>query len=304
MKRIMSLCVALVLVTSNPTISASAEDCPTYDLEKVFYDEFYPDLRWATDANREITWSAEVTEVEGSPVDGAFSDAQRQWLRLSFNSWDMTSDKIKFREVGKDSNPDVRVGLVTLADPNNHGFWNIKKSAIYRGSGSIRINSKSRFIVEKDYFMEVVQSEIGNLLGLGDIRDSAGVDSVMMDPDLPPWGSYPLSDYDIGLIRTFYQESTCASSWPVELKSLKNLKAQELKAAEEATLREKAAEEERKKAEAELAAKLAAQSATASPSPAVTTRSTSKRTITCIKGKVTRKITGVAPKCPAGFKRK
>jgi hypothetical protein len=29
-----------------------------------------------------------------------------------------------------------------------------------------------------------------------------------------------------------------------------------------------------------------------------------KKTITCIKGKTTKKVTGVAPKCPKGFKKK
>ena len=39
------------------------------------------------------------------------------------------------------------------------------------------------------------------------------------------------------------------------------------------------------------------------PAPAV--KAPAKRlSITCVKGKVTRKISGVAPKCPAGFKKK
>lgn len=49
-------------------------------------------------------------------------------------------------------------------------------------------------------------------------------------------------------------------------------------------------------------------SAEASPSPSMANTSTQvsavKKTITCVKGKTTRKVTGVAPKCPKGFKKK
>ena len=31
---------------------------------------------------------------------------------------------------------------------------------------------------------------------------------------------------------------------------------------------------------------------------------TAKKTITCIKGKITKKVTAVNPKCPAGYKKK
>lgn len=49
-------------------------------------------------------------------------------------------------------------------------------------------------------------------------------------------------------------------------------------------------------------------SAEASPSPSMATTSTPvsavKKSITCVKGKTTKKVTGVAPKCPKGFKKK
>jgi len=40
--------------------------------------------------------------------------------------------------------------------------------------------------------------------------------------------------------------------------------------------------------------------ATATPKPVVA----KKITITCVKGKTTKKVTAVAPKCPSGFKKK
>lgn len=306
-KRVLLSIFLVISLLPVSNLNAIAEECRVYDLGALFYDEYYPDLRWTNDSMKEITWSAEVTEVEGQPVVRPFSSDQLDWLRLGFKSWDMATEKISFKEVSKDANPDVKVGLVPLADPNNHGFWNIKRLGSLRSSGAIRINSNSRFITEKEYFLEVAQSEIGNLLGLGDIRESAGIDSVMMDPDLPPWGSYPLSDIDVGLVRQFYGESTCPSSWPSELKALKDAKALEIKQAQEAEQRAKEAEEARKKAEAELAAKLAAQSASPTPTPSTTisTQPVIKRiTITCVKGKLVKKVTGTKPKCPVGYKKR
>jgi hypothetical protein len=46
---------------------------------------------------------------------------------------------------------------------------------------------------------------------------------------------------------------------------------------------------------------------TATPIPEVTTPSTpakKKSTITCAKGKTTKKVTAVSPKCPSGYKKK
>jgi hypothetical protein len=77
------------------------------------------------------------------------------------------------------------------------------------------------------------------------------------------------------------------------LKSKQEAEAQaaaELKAKKDAEdAAAKAAAELKAKQEAEAAAKLAA---------------LKKTTITCIKGKLTKKVTAVKPKCPAGYKLK
>jgi hypothetical protein len=43
---------------------------------------------------------------------------------------------------------------------------------------------------------------------------------------------------------------------------------------------------------------------TSASAPAKSTTTTKKATISCVKGKVVKKITGVKPVCPAGYKRK
>ena len=64
----------------------------------------------------------------------------------------------------------------------------------------------------------------------------------------------------------------------------------ELKAKQEAEAKAKAEEEAKARAEAEAKAKLEA--------------SKKKSTITCVKGKLTKKVTTVKPKCPSGYKKK
>jgi hypothetical protein len=53
------------------------------------------------------------------------------------------------------------------------------------------------------------------------------------------------------------------------------------------------------------APKTLVQTPSLNPKPAVTAKPAAKTiTITCIKGKLTKKVTGTAPKCPTGYKKK
>jgi len=75
---------------------------------------------------------------------------------------------------------------------------------------------------------------------------------------------------------------------------LEGLDAAKAKAAEE-----KAAAEEKKVQEEKAAAEAKAAAAKAAAAKAAATK---KTTITCIKGKLTKKVTAVKPKCPTGYK--
>jgi membrane protein involved in colicin uptake len=70
----------------------------------------------------------------------------------------------------------------------------------------------------------------------------------------------------------------------------------EAKAKAEAEAKAKAEEEARVKAEAELKAKQESEVKAAAEKK--------KITITCVKGKLTKKVTAAKPKCPVGYKKK
>ena len=82
--------------------------------------------------------------------------------------------------------------------------------------------------------------------------------------------------------------------------------AAELRAKQEVEAKAKADEEARAKAEAEAKAKAEAEAKAKAEAEAKAKLEASKKkiTITCIKGKQTKKVTAVNPKCPAGYKKK
>jgi hypothetical protein len=205
----------------------------------------------------------------------------------------------------------------------------------------------------KSQFIHAVQHELGNVLGLGDIKPTNDFASTQEDSWQPPYGPVPLSDYDTGMIRQLYGESTCPSTFPNAAAKA----ASELKAKQEAELKAK------QEAEAKAIADAAAQKVIQDDFNAVTSsyqklllriydlkikfprvsnllgieekmlrlpiilgndlstakyniqsvhasldasekvwEKTQKTTITCLKGKTTKKVTAIKPKCPSGYK--
>ena len=84
---------------------------------------------------------------------------------------------------------------------------------------------------------------------------------------------------------------------------LEGLDAAKAKAAEEkAAAEEKKVQEEQDAAEAKAKAAAAKAKAAAAKATAAKAAATKKTTITCVKGKLTKKVTAVKPKCPSGYK--
>jgi len=81
--------------------------------------------------------------------------------------------------------------------------------------------------------------------------------------------------------------------------------AAELKVRQEAEAKAKAEEEAKAKAEADAKAKVEAEAKAKAEADAKAKAALSKKTtITCVKGKISKKVTAVNPKCPKGYKKK
>jgi membrane protein involved in colicin uptake len=79
---------------------------------------------------------------------------------------------------------------------------------------------------------------------------------------------------------------------------------QEAEARAEAAAKAKAEEEAKLKAEAEAKAKAEAELKAKQEAEAKAAAEKKKMTITCVKGKLTKKVTAAKPKCPVGYKKK
>jgi hypothetical protein len=107
-----------------------------------------------------------------------------------------------------------------------------------------------------------------------------------------------LNDYDAAIVRQLYGESTCVSKYNADARS-KNLAADKV-----------AGQQYLAKLVTPTPVPVATATPTPTPTPVATPAPTPTKavvkatTITCIKGKTTKKVTAVNPKCPSGYKKK
>jgi len=319
-----------------PQQQAQAEVCPTYNFQSIFYDDYYPGTKWDNRGGiKNLTWSANASVINDESVIRSFTPEELEWIRSAFQSWDEALDSVKFLEISQSTQAEIVIGYVALTSavnqPGATGYWNAWWNNNWRNRATIKLKvSNTSWFSVKNQFIHAVQHELGNVLGLGDILPTNEFTSTQEDSWQPPFGPIPLSDYDTGMIRQLYGESTCPSTFPnsavkaaaelkakqdAELKAAAELKAKleaEAKAAAELKAKQdaeaaaaKAAAELKVKEEAEaiVAAELKAKQeaeAKAASKAAVT----KKTTITCVKGKLVKKVTAIKPKCPTGYKKK
>lgn len=389
-----------------PQQQAYAEVCPVYDFQSLFFEE-YSGTKWDNrNGIRNITWSANASVIHDESVTRSFTLEELEWVRSAFQSWDDALDSVKFIENSKGADAEIVIGYVALTSATNQpratGYWNAWWSNSWRYRATIKLKaSNTSWLSAKNQFIHAVQHELGNVLGLGDIMPTSQFTSTQEDSWQPPYGVIPLSEFDTGMIRQLYGESTCPSTYPnasaraaAELKAKQEAEAKaaatkaaaELKAKQEAEAKAKAAAELKAKQEAdaneadgnaaaELRAKQDAEAKTAADAALLklqleefnevsddykemmkkivqmklifpftssllgmetkikklpiilgedltTARTnitnvnkwldtnkkiwekTQKMVITCLKGKLTKKVTAVRPKCPTGYKKK
>jgi hypothetical protein len=100
-------------------------------------------------------------------------------------------------------------------------------------------------------------------------------------------------------------EEIVAEDRRIELAKAEEVRlAAELKAKQEAEAKASAEAEARAKAEAEVKAKADAEARAKAEAEVKASALKDKKTISCVKGKLTKKVTAVSPKCPKGYKKK
>jgi hypothetical protein len=201
-------------------VYSHAEECPTYDFSSLFYEDYYPGERWANPGeSKTITWTDSATTINNEVAVRNFSAAEQKWIQDAIQSWDEVLTNISFQKVEPEANPALTIGLTLLASgipnqANATGYWNAwLTSGNIRNRATIRIKETAPFLKTQNQFTHALQHELGNILGLGDIRPTTEIESAQEDPWQQPYGAVPLSDFDISIVRQLYGESTCKSSW-------------------------------------------------------------------------------------------
>ena len=331
-----------------PHQQARAEVCPTYDVQKVFDGGSFYDAIWTSPT---ITWTFEKNELANiGPVWGETSarvsripsSTERTIIEEAFENWDRALDSrtITFTT---SPNADIKVGFVeSQGHPWFFRFYT-RSQVPPRGNlfnGVIGFSSLETAIINEGYFSALAHRRVANVLGMGFILKTNSNVTVMKGDlqeiyDAHSGGSlknegsrYVPTEYEIGLIRSLYGESTCPSTFGKEFDKAREDKAkkqaelelarkafEEARARAEAEARIRADLEAKTKLDAELKAKQEADAKAAAELSAkiqaefeeleaksAKAAATKKTTITCVKGKQTKKVTAVKPKCPPGFK--
>jgi len=202
-----------------PHAEASAEVCPIYDFPNLFSSEYYPGTKWKTTSSiRNITWSANAPVIFDEPVVRSFTPQELTWIEAAFQSWDDALETVTFIEVPSSSNPEIIIGFVAFTSapnqPNAFSYWDGWWSDSWRDKATIKLSvDQTSWFTAKNKFIHAIQHEVGNVLGLGDITPSAKFTSTQEDEWQPPFGNIPLSNFDIGMVRQLYGESTCPSTF-------------------------------------------------------------------------------------------
>ena len=332
-----------------PHQQARAEVCPTYDVQKVFDGGSFYDAIWTSPT---ITWTFEKNELANiGPVWGETSarisripsSTERTIIEKAFENWDRALDSrtITFTT---SANADIKVGFVeSQGHPWFFRFYT-RSQVPPRGNlfnGVIGFSSLETAIINEGYFSALAHRRVANILGMGFILNTNS-NATVMKGDLQDiydarsgsslkneGARYVPTDYEIGLIRSLYGESTCPSDFGKKFDEERN---KEAKKQEELEKARKAFEDARVRADAEVAASkaaaelkakqeteakaaadlranqeaeaMSAAELKAEQEAAAKAAALKKTTIVCIKGKLTKKVTGVKPKCPAGYKKK
>jgi len=203
------LLASLIAIPTNSSANQIKDFCPTYNFSSLFYEDYYPGTRWG---NKEITWSHNSPQINGKPVARIVSDTEAEWIRQSIKSWDDALDTVSFKEISNYQNAEINIGFTQLSN-NFSGYWNALWQNNIRHKAYIQLNVLDKTLNSEDRLIHAMQHEIGNVLGLGDMHRNGDISSVLEDPFEFPFGNKTLSDFDTGLIRQLYGESTCASTF-------------------------------------------------------------------------------------------
>jgi len=284
--------IGLSGIVVSPAQAVVADNCPVIDYS-TFGFEKTPAANWKnSEPVRVITWSSNETFIATDPVSTQFSPTEQAWLQEAFDSYGEILDSVAFQKITTPSSANIVIGYTLLSKGiiptettgGNFGLWmfNYGSGAIQLLDAKLRPKNFTLFD-SHDTFIHAVQNELGNMLGVPDV-DARGPKRALVTiydtSKLATYGQVKINDYDAATMRQLYGESTCSSSYTAEARAA-NLAADKIAGEKSLTAR-----------------------ATSTTSTTVAAVPGKKTSVTCVKGKTTKKVTALKPVCPAGYKKK
>jgi hypothetical protein len=297
----LGLLVATIQFIPTPAL---AEDCPVIDYAKLSFGKSVPTARWKnSDPVRVITWTSNATFIQPDQVSTSFSNTEQAWMQQAFDNFGEILDSVAFQKVDSQADANIVIGYTMLSKGKiptettggNFGLWGFNPAL--QKSGIQLLDPKLwpknfKFFKSDATFILPVQNEIGNVLGVPDVDPFGPKQSLVTIYDTSKFDTYgqlKINDNDAAIIRQLYGESTCSSKYTADARA-KNLAADKIAGQQYL---------------AKAVAPAPAPSATPTPTPSAPVSTAAKATtITCVKGKLNKKVTMVKPVCPAGYKKK
>jgi len=183
---------------------------PESNFNELFFED-YCGTKWN---KSNITWSIVDDRLylpkhpKGNYVDVINISNNLEKVKLiekAFNLWDDALSSITFSYTDNGNDADITVGIVKSNQISSDGRWNY----IYNQNNNIT-NSCIRVIDRnsEDWFLTTMLHEIGNVLGLGDIKPRKDIQSIQEDP-FPkkfPVSAESLWNFDVRMIKYLYGE--------------------------------------------------------------------------------------------------
>jgi hypothetical protein len=194
------------IINSQETVAISPAKTAQY-YNNLFFDDF-SDVRWennigqeaytfgfATPENKHLWTDFELQNVR------EFTNSEQSIVINAMSDWGEALPEVNFIQSDDGNRPDLFFCFGSLDFANSDGQWNYAYN-----SDHIVTRALIRFDVSDTSYdlREVTLHEIGNILGLGDIRPSSSFVSIMEDP-IPNYPSNVLTDFDISMINTIYE---------------------------------------------------------------------------------------------------
>ena len=178
-----------------------------FNFDTLFYDDYYGGVKWAAPGqNVTVTWSLVSDNIIVPGVAGEISvnepdNATIAVYQQAFKLWDDALDTLTFQQNSNGNSADVAVGIVDYL--TSDGYWNSSWDSGIIYNSSIRLDKD---ILATPNLLTTLLHEIGNVLGLGDIRPSSTIRSLQEDPFPEDFTGSSLWPDDIAMIKQLYEE--------------------------------------------------------------------------------------------------